>query len=150
MGRNTGAYPKSQTSRALINIMNWYLEVLKKYADFSGRARRKEFWMFTLFNFIFSVVTSIIDYLIGTDNIFGNYGLFSLIYALAILIPSLALSVRRLHDVGKSGYMIFLAFLPIIGWIWLFVLYVTDSQLGTNKWGPNPKAPTEEYIFPEK
>jgi uncharacterized membrane protein YhaH (DUF805 family) len=130
--------------------MNWYLEALKKYADFSGRARRKEFWMFTLFNFIFSVVTSIIDYLTGTDNIFGNYGLFSLIYALAILIPSLALSVRRLHDVGKSGYMILLAFLPIIGWIWLFVLYVTDSQLGTNKWGPNPKAPAEEYIFPEK
>lgn len=137
-------------SRALIKIMNWYLEVLKKYADFSGRARRKEFWMFVLFNFIFSVVASIIDYLIGTTNILGNYGLFNLIYALAVLIPSIAVSVRRLHDVGKSGVMILLAFLPIIGWIWLFVLYVTDSQIGTNKWGPNPKAPAEEYIFPEK
>lgn len=137
-------------SRALIKIMNWYLEVLKKYADFSGRARRKEFWMFVLFNFIFSIVTSIIDYLIGTTNILGNYGLFNLIYALAVLIPGIAVSVRRLHDVGKSGVMILLAFLPIIGWIWLFVLDVTDSQLGTNKWGPNPKAPAEEYIFPEK
>ncbi len=144
MGRNTGAYPKSQTSRALINIMNWYLEVLKKYADFSGRARRTEYWMFALFNFIFLMVALLLDVLLGTIAVF--YAL----YALAMLIPSLAVGVRRLHDVGKSGWMLLIAFIPIIGGIWLLVLYLTDSQLGTNKWGPNPKAPAEEYIFPEK
>lgn len=130
--------------------MNWYLAVLKKYADFSGRARRTEYWMFALFNFIFSLVTMGLDYALGTGGGLFDNGLFNIVYSLAVLIPSLAVLVRRLHDVGKSGWMFFIVLIPLVGAIWLLVLLVTDSQLGTNKWGPNPKAPAEEYIFPEK
>ena len=119
--------------------MNWYLQVLKKYAEFSGRARRKEYWMFTLFNFIFLIVAFILDNILGTAIEDVGYGLFYFLYALAVLIPGLAVSVRRLHDVGKSGWMILISLIPIIGWIWLFVLYDTDSNPGENEYGANPK-----------
>ena len=112
--------------------MEWYLKVLKQYADFSGRARRKEYWMFYLFNIIFTIVASIIDGVLGMP-------IFYLVYALAMLIPGLAVSVRRLHDVGKSGWMFLVVLIPLIGGIWLLVLMVTDSQAGANKWGENPK-----------
>ena len=112
--------------------MEWYLKVLKQYADFSGRARRKEYWMFTLFNIIFTIVASIIDGVLGMP-------IFYLVYALAMLIPGLAVAVRRLHDVGKSGWMLLIGLIPLIGGIWLLVLMVTDSQAGANKWGENPK-----------
>lgn len=120
--------------------MNWYLEVLKKYATFTGRARREEYWMFVLFNTSFAVAALIIDDYAGLTFAGLRYGPLYILYTLAIFIPSLAVSVRRLHDVGKSGAMIFIAFLPIVGAIWLFVLHVTDSEPGENKYGPNPKA----------
>jgi len=120
--------------------MKWYLKVLKQYADFSGRARRKEYWMFFLFNMIFAFIAMILD------NLFGliispeiPYGAFYILYALAVFIPGLAVMVRRLHDVGKSGWMFLIALIPIIGAIWLLVLLATDSAIGTNKWGNNPK-----------
>ena len=113
--------------------MKWYLLVLKKYAVFSGRASRKEFWMFYLFNIIFAIVAGILDYILGTR------GLFSSLYNLAVFIPELAVTVRRLHDVGKSGWMLLILLIPIIGVIWLLVLLVTDSNPGENKYGPNPK-----------
>ncbi len=119
--------------------MNWYLKVLKQYADFSGRARRKEYWMFALFNFIFLIVAMILDNVLGLTAGELPYGVFYFLYAFAVLIPGLAVAVRRLHDVGKSGWMILIALIPIIGAIWLLVLMVTDSQQGTNKWGQNPK-----------
>ena len=119
--------------------MEWYLKVLRQYTDFSGRARRKEYWMFTLFNIIFYVVAMLLDNLVGTAIENVGYGLFYIVYALAVFLPSLAVSVRRLHDVGKSGWMILIALIPIIGGIWLLILMVTDSQAGDNKWGPNPK-----------
>jgi uncharacterized membrane protein YhaH (DUF805 family) len=119
--------------------MNWYLAVLKKYAEFSGRARRKEYWMFALFNVIFSIVLSLLDQLLGTVSKDIGLGVFSGLYALAVLLPGLALSVRRLHDVGKSGWWLFIALIPLIGGIWLFVLTVTDSQHSTNQYGANPK-----------
>ena len=112
--------------------MEWYLKVLKQYADFSGRARRKEYLMFTLFNMIFAIIASIIDGVLGMP-------IFYLVYALAMLIPGLAVAVRRLHDVGKSGWMLLVGLIPLIGGIWLLVLMVTDSQAGANKWGENPK-----------
>ena len=122
--------------------MNWYLQVLKKYAEFSGRARRKEYWMFTLFSLIFLVVASLIDSVAGT-NVGGlPYGLFYFLYAIAVLIPGLAVSVRRLHDVGKSGWMILVGLIPFVGAIWLLVLMVTDSQPAENQFGPNPKGIT--------
>jgi len=113
--------------------MNWYLAVLKNYAGFSGRARRKEYWMFVLFNTIFSIVALILDYILET--VFIIY----ILYILAILIPALAVLVRRLHDIGKSGWWYFICLVPIIGGIWLLVLLVTDSTPGENQYGPNPK-----------
>jgi len=119
--------------------MNWYLKVLKEYDDFNGRARRKEYWMFILFNIIFAVVALILDFIlvIGIEGI-GYSPLYGL-YALAMLIPGLAVSIRRLHDVGKSGWMILIYLIPLIGAIWLFVLMVTDSNPGENQYGANPK-----------
>lgn len=119
--------------------MNWYLAVLKKYAVFSGRARRKEYWMFVLFNIIFTIAAVILDNVLGTAIEDLGYGLFYILYGLAVLIPALAVTVRRLHDTGKSGWWIFIAFIPFIGAIWLLVLLVTDSQAGKNQYGTNPK-----------
>lgn len=117
--------------------MNHYLSVLKKYAVFSGRSSRSEYWFFTLFNTIIIFVLCFVDVSTGTYN--GNYGLLSGAYLLAILIPSIAVSVRRLHDINKSGWMILINLIPFIGWIWNFILMVTDSTSGENKYGPNPK-----------
>ncbi|MDC9722012.1 MAG: DUF805 domain-containing protein [Urechidicola sp.] len=128
--------------------MNWYLKVLKQYTDFSGRARRKEYWMYTLFNIIFFICAAIIDNLLGTnfefDSISIGYGYVYMLYALFVFIPGLAVSVRRLHDVGKSGWFLLIAFIPLIGAIWLLVLYVTDGDAGNNKWGSNPKTGDDE------
>jgi uncharacterized membrane protein YhaH (DUF805 family) len=124
--------------------MKWYLKVLNNYATFSGRARRNEFWFFALFNMIFAIVAMGIDNVLGTTLKLGYgvslpYGYIYLIYVLAVFIPGLSVSVRRLHDVGKSGWMYFIVLIPIIGAIWLLVLFFTDSQVGSNKWGENPK-----------
>lgn len=118
---------------------NWYLKCLKQYADFSGRARRKEYWMFTLFNIIFVIVAMILDNVLGLTVAELPYGLFYFLYALAVFIPGLAVSVRRLHDVGKSGWMILISLIPIIGGIWLLVLMLTDSSPSENQYGVNPK-----------
>jgi uncharacterized membrane protein YhaH (DUF805 family) len=119
--------------------MKWYLMVLKNYANFSGRARRTEYWMFALFNFIFIIAAMILDNVLGTKIGMLPYGVFYFLYVLAILVPSLAVGVRRLHDVGKSGWFYFIVLVPLIGGIWLLVLFCTDSVAGENKWGANPK-----------
>jgi len=119
--------------------MNWYLAVLKKYAVFSGRARRKEYWMFVLFNAIFAIVASVLDSVLFGTAIEG-YGPLYAIYGLAVLVPGWAVSVRRLHDVGKSGWFMFIVLIPIIGAIWILILDCRDSQPGENQYGPNPKA----------
>jgi uncharacterized membrane protein YhaH (DUF805 family) len=119
--------------------MSWWLTAMKKYVDFSGRARRTEYWMFVLFNVIFAVVALVIDSVLGAASEEGGYGLFYGLFSLAILLPSWSVTVRRLHDVGKSGWWIFISLIPIIGGIWLFILTVTDSQPGDNQYGQNPK-----------
>jgi uncharacterized membrane protein YhaH (DUF805 family) len=119
--------------------MNWYLAVLKKYAVFSGRARRKEYWMFVLFNLIFAIVAMILDNILKTAIEGSGYGLIYIVYTLAVLLPGLGVSVRRLHDVGKSGWFLFIALIPIIGAIWLLVLMCTDGNPGKNEYGTNPK-----------
>ena len=115
--------------------MNWYLMVLKKYAVFRGRARRKEYWMFVLFNFIFALALGIIEAIAGISN----QAVLSGIYGLAVLVPELAVSVRRLHDTNHSGWWLFIGLIPLIGFIVLLVFMVRDSQPGENKYGPNPK-----------
>lgn len=128
--------------------MSLYFDVLKKYADFSGRARRKEFWTFALINVLIVLILFTIAMLLqqaGGSNGNASPGftfmmIVVMVFDLAILLPSLAVEVRRLHDIGKSGWWWFIQLVPIIGGIWLLVLFLLDSQPGSNQWGPNPKA----------
>ena len=119
--------------------MSYYLEALKKYAVFSGRSRRAEYWYFVLFNIIVGVVLALIDGLIGTTTGVANVGILSGIYGLAILIPSLAVTVRRLHDIDRTGWWIFINLIPLIGPIVLLVFAVTPGTPGNNQYGPNPQ-----------
>ncbi|MFD6110060.1 DUF805 domain-containing protein [Streptomyces yangpuensis] len=114
--------------------MNHYTDVLKKYATFSGRARRQEYWMFFLFQMAVVIVLAILDAVIGAGSLIVG------LYALATLVPTVALTVRRLHDLGKSGAWYFIAFVPVIGGIWLLVLTATAGQPQPNQYGPDPKA----------
>ena len=122
--------------------MNWYLEVLKKYAVFGGRARRREYWYFALFNILISIALAIIDGVTGTLSAEAGIGLLGAFYALAVLIPGIAVSVRRLHDTNRSGWWLLIVLVPLIGAIVLLVFMVQDSQPGENQYGPNPKAAT--------
>ncbi|MBO4232165.1 MAG: DUF805 domain-containing protein [Bacteroidales bacterium] len=127
--------------------MKWYIKVLKNYATFSGRARRKEFWMFILFNFIFCVAAMILDSLLGlsfNQNFGGmkinmHYGWIYTIYAFAVFLPSLAVWVRRLHDIGKSGLLILLGFVPLVGPIILLVWACREGMEGENEYGVDTK-----------
>lgn len=119
--------------------MDWYLKVLKNYVGFSGRARRKEYWMFTLFSVIVSIVLMLIDGAIGSMNE-GGFGLLSGLYSLAVLLPSLAVSFRRLHDIDKSAWWLLIALVPFIGAIVLLVFAVMEGTRGENRFGPDPKA----------
>ena len=119
--------------------MQWYLKVLKQFTDFNGRARRKEYWMFFLFNAIIATVLVLIDQFTGTYDPELGSGWLSRIYSIVVFIPGLAVAVRRLHDVGKTGGMLLVVFIPIIGFFWLLVLFVMDSDPGSNRYGPNPK-----------
>ena len=120
--------------------MGWYIEALKKYAVFSGRSRRKEYWYFVLFSVIVSLVLSAIDALLGTFSSSTNVGLLGGIYGLAIIVPSIAVSVRRLHDIDRTGWWVLISLVPVIGSIVLLVFAVLDGTPGENRFGPNPKA----------
>ena len=112
--------------------------VLNKYADFSGRARRSEYWWFALFNVVLSLVGAIIDLAIGLP-------LVQLVIGLGLLIPSLAVGVRRLHDTGRSGWWLLIGLVPLVGFIVLIVFLCTDSERGPNRWGPSPKYQAAGY-----
>jgi uncharacterized membrane protein YhaH (DUF805 family) len=112
--------------------VNYYLAVLKNYAGFSGRARRAEYWQFVLFNVIAAVVLFVIGLVI-------KFPYLALLYDLAVLIPGLAVAVRRLHDTDRSGWWFLLVLIPLVGPIVLLVFACLDSQPGPNKYGPNPK-----------
>lgn len=116
---------------------------MRQYADFSGRARRTEYWMFILFQIIFALAAMVIDYVIGTNFEPLPYGVFYLLYALATFIPGLAVAVRRLHDTGKSGWYYLVVLIPLAGPIWLLVLMCLDGDRGPNEYGPDPKNVTE-------
>lgn len=111
--------------------MEYFLSALKKYADFSGRARRKEYWMFILFYFIIYITLAIVDSLIGTMFL-------ALIFVLAMLVPSISIAARRLHDTGRTGWWQLIGLIPLIGAIVLIVFLVQDSH-EENQYGPNPK-----------
>ncbi|MDR0455033.1 MAG: DUF805 domain-containing protein [Deferribacteraceae bacterium] len=113
--------------------MNWVVKCLKMYAVFSGRARRQEFWMFLLFYCIVYAVAAAIDLFLGL------HFFITALCGLAFVLPYLGVFWRRMHDIGKSGLIIFVGFIPAIGTIWLFILLIRDSQPGENQYGPNPK-----------
>ncbi|MET9510149.1 DUF805 domain-containing protein [Streptomyces flavidovirens] len=113
--------------------MHWYIDVLKKYAAFSGRARRQEYWMFTLISSIIYIA------LMAIDISLLDTGVIAVIYELAVLLPSLAVSVRRLHDTGRSGWWLLIALVPLVGAIVLLVFLASDGKPEENEHGPNPK-----------
>jgi uncharacterized membrane protein YhaH (DUF805 family) len=115
-----------------MSIADAVRSVLTQYATFSGRARRSEYWWFFLAYFIASVVASIIDGILGVM-------VLGVILGLGLLIPTLAVGVRRLHDIGKSGWWLLIGLIPLVGAIVLLVFACQDSQPGTNQWGPSPK-----------
>ena len=104
---------------------------IKQYATFTGRARRTEFWMFALANFLIAILIGLIGFILNTD-------ILSSLYSLLVLVPNIAVGVRRLHDIGKSGWWHLIVLIPIVN-LWLLVLWCQDSQPGGNEYGPNPK-----------
>jgi uncharacterized membrane protein YhaH (DUF805 family) len=119
--------------------MNWYITVLKRYGVFVGRARRAEFWWFFLINLLITAALAFVDQLTGTLSPEGGYGLLSGIYSLAVLLPTLAVAVRRLHDIGRSGWWLLIGLIPVIGTIILLALFILDGMPGDNRFGPSPK-----------
>ncbi|GAA2155142.1 DUF805 domain-containing protein [Glycomyces rutgersensis] len=111
------------------------MTALKKYAVFSGRSRRREFWWFVLVNAIIGAILQCLGD--QRDPNFWNF--IGWAYGLAVLIPSIAVQVRRLHDIGRTGWWWFIGLVPIVGWIILIVFSVLDSEPGPNRYGPNPK-----------
>lgn len=120
--------------------MTWFLAALKKYATFSGRAQRVEYWYFFLFYTLIIIALAIVDLLFGTFDARQGIGLFSGIFVLATALPSVAVGVRRLHDIGRSGWWLLITFVPLIGVIWLLIYTARDGEPGDNEYGANPKA----------
>ncbi len=122
--------------------MSWFLKGLKQYADFSGRARRQEYWMYMLFYSIFGIIlygVTVIGMAMQSEGIILlGMGIY-ILYTLALLVPTLAITVRRLHDTGRSGFWYFIGFVPLVGGIILLVFCCLDSENGNNQWGTNPK-----------
>ena len=127
--------------------MHWYIDVLKKYAVFEGRARRKEYWMFFLFSVVIVTILTVIDEFMGLKFELGgeNLGFLSTLYYLGIAIPYLAVIVRRLHDTDRSGWWILISLIPLIGGIILLVFTIIEGTKGDNRFGPDPKAETARW-----
>ena len=115
--------------------MNWYLQVLRHYAQFDGRSRRSEYWYFFLFHVIVAVVLGFADTVLR--KILG-FGVLGTVYGLAVLVPGIAVSIRRLHDTDRSGWWLLLALVPVVGLVLIWFM-VEDSNAGTNRYGQNPK-----------
>jgi uncharacterized membrane protein YhaH (DUF805 family) len=118
--------------------MNWFIFALKNFGDFKGRARRSEFWFFQLFVFAITAVLVFIDSAMGTLQKESSVGLLSGIFSLVILIPSISVSVRRLHDTGRSGWYLLLSFVPLVNFALLF-FFAGVGKYGPNQWGLDPK-----------
>lgn len=127
--------------------MKYYFLAFYNYADFRGRARRKEFWMFSLFHILVSCLASYLDVLMGTSIITYGPGISSLVYFAIIIIPCFSITVRRLHDTGNSGWMTFINLIPVIGNIWFFILIISGGHRRRNKYGENPRKMKFDYEF---
>ena len=123
--------------------MEWYLKVMRdNYSNFSGRARRKEYWMFTLFFLLFSIAATILTTALSKvgETAAMIAVIFFVVWCFAHIVPSLAVTVRRLHDTGKSGWLYLLTMIPYIGGLIIFIFTVIEGDKGDNKYGPDPKA----------
>jgi len=120
--------------------MSWFLKALKNYAGFSGRSRRKEYWFFILFYMIIFMVVAFLDGLLGTFSAESGIGVLSGIFILGMIIPNIAVTIRRLHDTDRSGWWILIAFVPFVGGIVLIVFMVMGGTQGSNQYGPDPIA----------
>lgn len=121
--------------------------VLSQYVQFGGRARRSEYWWFVLFSILVGIVAAILDVALGTDSSSSAWsaGLVGTLVNLALLLPSLAVGVRRLHDTNRSGWWLLIALIPLVGAIVLIVFFVQDSTPGPNRFGPSPKEPQPSW-----
>lgn len=117
--------------------MNWFLAVLKKYAVFSGRARRKEYWMYMLFYVIIIVVLSIVDAMVFSSSE-GGIPILTTIFSLGMLLPSLGVSVRRFHDINKSGWWILIGLVPFVGFFIFLYFMIKAGDSGSNTYGDDP------------
>ncbi|MFG1872552.1 DUF805 domain-containing protein [Micromonospora arborensis] len=114
--------------------------VLSKYVGFTGRARRSEYWWFVLFTVLLGIVAAILDNALGLNFVEGSSsGVIGLIVSLVLLLPGLAVAVRRLHDTDRTGWWVLIALVPIVGAIVLIVFFVLDGTPGANRFGPSPK-----------
>ena len=128
--------------------MEWMTLALKKYAQFDGRSRRKEYWMFVLLNIIVAVLAMIVDMILGINTlVLGVYGPLYTIVALGLLIPSIAVGIRRLHDTDRSGWWMLIGLVPLIGGIVLLVFFVSEGSRGPNRFGEDPKSPGHVDVF---
>ena len=114
--------------------LKWYFQVLKQYATFSGRARRAEYWTFSLINIAIIILLTLVE-----TGFSGEDSLLATVYSLATTLPGIAVSARRMHDIGRSGWWMLIGIIPILGWIWLLVLALRDSEPAENDYGPSPK-----------
>jgi uncharacterized membrane protein YhaH (DUF805 family) len=120
--------------------IDWAMRPLQKYADFSGRAPRAEYWWFYLLIIVLYVVATIVDSILGLEGTAGPYGLITALAMVAVLVPSIAAGVRRLHDTDRSGWWLLIALIPLIGAIVLLVFFVIEGTKGDNQYGPDPYA----------
>ena len=127
--------------------MKYFLLALKNYAQFSGRATRSEYWYFVLFQLIFGIAAALLDNVLGLTFTGIPYGFIYLSYGLALILPALAVGVRRLHDVNKSGWFILISLIPLIGGIWLLIVLIRKGTSGENRYGPDPTNPGPTFDF---
>lgn len=126
--------------------MEWMLMPLKRYADFSGRSRRMEYWMFTLFIFLVYIVLAVLG-AIGGETVGGIMGILLMIFALGIIVPAIAVQVRRFHDQDKSGWFVLLGLIPGIGGLIVLVFMCLEGTNGPNQYGPDPKGAGDPGAF---
>lgn len=125
----------NHSAEANYGIMDWFKKGLRNYTNFSGRARRKEYWYFVLVQMGLVIIAMILDAIIFNSEI----GLFYIVVALGLFLPGLAVTIRRLHDTSRSGWWFLISILPLIGSIILLVFLASDTKLETNQWGPPAK-----------
>jgi uncharacterized membrane protein YhaH (DUF805 family) len=129
--------------------MKWFLKAVRNYVGFSGRAQRAEYWWFALVYVVIYMVLLTVDVITGTYHLEDGYGLLSGLMSLALLLPSIAVTVRRLHDTDHSGWWLLIPLVPIVGGIVLLVFLARDGTRGANRFGPDPKAPlTDKGLLP--